>query len=141
MKTKEKAKELKNLKECFKELALTEISKEEQEELKKHGIKDNNYNMLIAYKTLQRALNGDNKALKVYLEMTGQDKETELKEQEIEIKKNLLAVKIAEYRKNSNAFTETPLTKIIRELEAELEDREEIEEESKDPYNDFDVFK
>lgn len=92
MKNKEKAKELKSLKECFKQLAFnTPLKQEELKELKENGIEENTYNMYIAFKTMQKAINGDAKALKVYLEQTGQDKETEFKERELKIKEKLFS--------------------------------------------------
>ena len=92
MKKQELKEQRKSLKECFKQLAYnTELSKDEKQELEEHGIKDNSYNMYIAFKTMQRAINGDNKALKVYLEQTGQDKEIEFKEREITIKEKLFS--------------------------------------------------
>lgn len=90
MKNKEKAKELKSLKECFKQLAFTTpLKQEEIKELKDNGIEETTYNMYIAFKTMQKAINGDAKALKVYLEQTGQDTETEFKERELKIKEKL----------------------------------------------------
>lgn len=141
MKDKEIARELKNLKECFKELALTEVRKEDQEELKAHGINDNSYNMLIAFKTLQRALNGDMKALKIFLELTGQDKEMELKEQEINIKKNMLAVKVAEFKNDTNFYKDTTLTSVLREIEtSNIDEREKIENKQLDELYSFSPF-
>lgn len=132
MNKKAKNKAIKNLKECFKDLAEIEITLEEQEELKQYGITDKNYNMLIAFRTLQRALNGDNKALKIYLELTEQDKETELKEKELDFKKNILAIKLGEYKKHQY---ETPIEELIRELDTKtIEERKKVAKENKDKY-------
>lgn len=76
------------IKECFNILSSISLNNEERDKLKAIGITDENLtnDMLIAYNVIQKAKNGDAKAIKTYLELTGQDKEIELKERDLELK-------------------------------------------------------
>ena len=92
------------LKECFNILANLDLNKEEQEQLKRVGISSDNLsnNMLIAFNVMQKAKEGDSKALKVYLEMTDQDIELELKRKDLQLKE--YSLNIGEYKASSDAL-------------------------------------
>ena len=87
-----------NLKECFNVLSKLGLQKEDKEKLKAVGLKDEQltYDMLIAYNVMEKAKTGDAKAIKVYMELTDQDKETQLKEQDLKLKE--YAINLNEYK-------------------------------------------
>ena len=98
MTNKQQEKTKSNLKECFNYLSSLGLNKEDREKLKAVGVNDSNltYDMLIAYNVMEKAKTGDAKAIKVYMELTDQDKETQLKEKDLQLKE--YAINLNEYK-------------------------------------------